>query len=90
MKDTKMKNILTNEINGKYLMTYTNKTITQDTFDSFLRVKNGKVILKDVGFIECNLTELNFNIVTNLENVVIVGCSTNETIASLLAIKELL
>lgn len=84
-----MKNILTNDMNGNYLKVYTNKTITQDRFNAFLRMRNGLVTLESICLIECNLKGIDFNIVNRLNNVVIMNCSTNETFAGLLAINEL-
>lgn len=81
-----MKNssLISNKMDGIYLIIYTNEIIDQSTFENFIRVVNNKVTLKDICFINCDLSNVDFKIITDLKNVAIVNCVINETITHLL------
>jgi len=81
-----MKNssLISNKMDSIYLIIYANEIIDQSTFENFIRVVNNKVTLKDICFINCDLSNVDFKIITDLKNVAIVNCVINETITHLL------
>lgn len=76
----KIESLSEGKIQGEWLKSYKDTIVTQEEFNNLLINRNNRISLKNVCFVGCDLSNIDFSIVNEMEFVIMLKNTCNKTL----------